>query len=161
MLADIDSAGTSSLDENQLHQLTLAKTKGKNLLTMLGVADESAGVDAPAANARQDIVSEQVNEAHMRFLAESAEDRAESIKNNVPLLIEKLKLLRDACASLKANEAAKILAAVKGISIDENIDASLSVIAQQINELDYDKASVRIGMLLTMLKFYGTRSEKK
>jgi hypothetical protein len=105
-------------------------------------------------------VSEQVNEAHMRFLAESAEDRAERIKNNIPLLIEKLKLLRDACASFKANEAAKILVAVQGIFIDENTDAALSVIAQQVHELDYDKAAGRLGMLLTVLAARNTRPEK-
>jgi hypothetical protein len=96
----------------------------------------------------------QIKDENKEFLLDSKEFKAVKIKTDVPFLIDKLKELKEACAGFKANKINEIIPYIKGISINENVEASMSVILQQLGALDYDKAAVRIGMLLSVLMAY-------
>jgi hypothetical protein len=85
----------------------------------------------------------------------------EGFKERIASLIEKLKELKEACAGFKTNKANEIIKEVRNISIDKKIDASYLIIGQLLDDLDYDKAAARIGMLLSVLEAYRLKAEKK
>jgi hypothetical protein len=126
---------TENLDLIQLRQIMDIGSNGEKILAILN--------DAPGPDKES--------------LPQEDEENAKSTKTNVLELTEKLNELKEACAAFKANKVNEVIRAVKHISVDKSIDASVKVIAQLIDSLDYDKATVRIGMLLSILETYRNR----
>jgi hypothetical protein len=83
-----------------------------------------------------------------------SDKEGEALKERIAVLFEKLKELKDACAGFKANRVNELIKEVKNISIDENIDASYLTIVQLVEDIDYDKAAARVGMLMSILESY-------
>ncbi|MDR3336015.1 MAG: hypothetical protein LBT16_02315 [Treponema sp.] len=103
---------------------------------------------------KDDTKSKQVTAENEQFVAKPKDEEAEELKERVSALIEKLQELKEACTGFKANKINEVAQYVRRISINENVDALSAIIVQLVDDLDYDTAAVRIGMLLSVLETY-------